>query len=165
MREKNNTDESMHEQAGTPQKAGKTDTMKLLRKCEEGCFMGMQAIDDVLDEIQGKELEKLLTESREHHEKIRNKIHHFLRERNYDDKEPGMLAQSMSLMKTTLKIHFEKSDTAIVGLMIDGCHMGLKSLHKYKNKYQNADSTAVEICNRLLDIEDELCHKLYNFIF
>lgn len=164
MREKNDTTESITVQTGTPEKTGKTDTMKLLRKCEEGCYMGIQAIDDVLDEIQEKELEKLLTEAREHHEKIRNKIHHFLREWNYQDKEPGMLAKIMSFMKTTIKIHFEKSDTTIAGLMIDGCHMGLKSLHKYKNKYQNADSTAVEICNRLLDIEDELCHKLYTYV-
>ena len=38
------------------------DTIKLLRECDAGVKMGTSSIEDVLDNVKGEKLEKLLTD-------------------------------------------------------------------------------------------------------
>ena len=46
------------------------DTLHLLKECDAGTKMAVSSIDEVLDKPQSVKLKKLLTESREHHEKL-----------------------------------------------------------------------------------------------
>jgi len=70
----------------------------------------------------------------------------------------------MSWLKTNFKLAMNESDQTIAELITDGCHMGLKSLHKYMNDYTNAEHDVVEICNRLIDIEEELLEDLEGYL-
>jgi len=48
------------------------DTIHLLRECDAGTKMGASAIDEVLEMVKKTPLRDVLTESREHHEKLGN---------------------------------------------------------------------------------------------
>jgi len=143
---------------------GNTDTVNLLKECDAGSKMAVSSIDDVLDNVHDFDLKMLLKESREHHEKLGNEIHVLLNNYGADEKEPAAMARSMSWIKTNLKMSMDTSDAAIADLMTDGCNMGVKSLHKYMNQYQNADDTAEDICRELVSIEEKLCKDMRKYL-
>lgn len=136
------------------------DTIKLLKECDAGTKMGVTSIDDVLDLVKDDRLRKLLIESKDHHTKLGNDLHSLLIEYGSEEKDPNPIAKGMSWFKTNMKITMNNSDTTVADLITDGCNMGVKSLNKYLNQYANADKCAKDICQRLIDIEEDLCEKL-----
>lgn len=143
---------------------GNDDTIKLLKECDAGSKMAVSSIEDVLDNVESKELLELLKETKKHHEKLGNDLHSMLNDHQADEKDPSMIAKGMSKMKTNMKIGMDHSDETIADLIVDGCDMGIKSLQRYLNQYPASDKSAKDICNRLISIEDELRRKLYAYL-
>lgn len=141
-----------------------TDSIRLLKECDAGSKMAVASIDDVLEKVTNSELKNLLQESKDHHEKLGNEIHSILNERGNSEKDPNPVAKGMSWMKTNMKMGMDNSDATVADLITDGCNMGVKSLHKYLNKYQAADDTSRDICNRLVSIEETLCKDLRKYL-
>jgi len=80
------------------------DSIKLLRECEAGCSMGISSIDEILDKVRDDKYVRILQESKDHHDKLKNEIHNLLEQAGCEDKEPSMMAESMALY------HFCKHD-------------------------------------------------------
>ena len=59
-------------------------------------------------------------------------------------------------MKTNVMLAVEPGDDTVADLITDGCNMGVKSLHKYLNKYKAAEEKAKDITKRLINIEERL---------
>lgn len=140
------------------------DTIHLLKECDAGSKMGTSGIDEVLEMVQHTELRNVLTESREHHEKLGNEIHSLLIEYNSEEKDPNPMAKGMSWLKTNMKISMDASDNTIADLITDGCDMGAKSLYKYLNQYPNANEKSRNICKRLIAIEEKLRDDLRKYL-
>ncbi len=140
------------------------DTISLLKECDSGTKMAVTSIDEVLGRVQDSDMKNLLAESKTHHEKLGNEIHSLLIEHNSEEKDPSPMAKSMSFLKTNMKLGMNDSDSAIANVMTDGCNMGVKSLHKYMNQYQDADKASKDICKRLVSIEEELCRDLKDYL-
>lgn len=81
-----------------------------------------------------------------------------------DGKNPNPMAKSMSWMKTNVKLVMDESDETIADLMTDGCNMGVKSLHKYLNRYQAADEKTKDITKRLINVEEKLAVDIQPFL-
>jgi len=143
-----------------------SDTIKLLKECDAGSKMAVTSIDDVLDDVQDEKLKKTLIESKDHHTKLGNEIHEQLNKNCADEKEPNVMARSMSWLKTNMKLGMgtEDNDKIIADLMTDGCNMGVKSLNKYLNQYKNADEVSHKLCMRLIKIEEKLCEELEEYL-
>lgn len=142
-----------------------TDTICLLQECDAGTKMAVTSIDEVLDKIHDEKLIDLLKESKKHHEKLGNDLHELLREYHVEDKDPSLMAKSMSWFKTNMKVGMsEDSDKTAAGVMTDGCDMGIKSLQKYLNQYKEADHSAKAICSRLINIEETLRDDLRKYL-
>lgn len=142
-----------------------TDTINLLQECDSGTKMAVTSIDEILDKIHDEKLIDLLNESKRHHEKLGNDLHELLRQYHVEDKDPSLMAKSMSWFKTNMKVGVsEDSDKTAAGLMTDGCDMGIKSLHKYLNQYKDANHTAKAICSRLINIEETLRNDLRKYL-
>ncbi len=140
------------------------DSVRLLRECDAGSKMAISSIDEILEKVKDCNLKNLLTESKDHHEKLRNDIERLLCEHEIDEKEPQMMAKGMSWIKTNMKLAMDNSDATIADLITDGCNMGVKSLNMYLNQYPTADSSAKDICRRLIDIEEKLCEDLKKYL-
>ena len=54
------------------------DTLKLLRECDSGAKMAVKSIDEVLDEVKSPKLKKILTDSKEEHDKLKSEIYELL---------------------------------------------------------------------------------------
>ncbi len=140
------------------------DTIRLLKECDAGTKMGADSIDEILEMVQKTELRDVLTESREHHEKLQNEIEILLDEYSSEEKEPNIMAKGMSWLKTNFKLSMDGSDATIADLITDGCDMGTKSLYKYLNQYPAANERSRDICKRLIAIEEKLRDDLRKFL-
>ena len=140
------------------------DTDKLLKECDAGTKMAVSSIDDVVDYVENDKLYRVLTKSREHHEKLGNEIHRMLNERGFEEKEPSVIASGMSWMKTNMKMTMDPSDQTIAELITDGCNMGVKSLNEYLNEYEEADDSIRDICSRLISMEQALCEDVAAYL-
>lgn len=140
------------------------DTIHLLKECDAGSKMAVTSIDEVLEDTQNQTLKQLLTKSKEHHETLGNEIHSMLLEYHSDEKDPNPMAKGMSWLKTNMKMYMDNKDATIADLITDGCNMGIKSLYRYKNQYPSADKKVVDLCEKLIGIEEELRRDLRNYL-
>lgn len=140
------------------------DSVKLLKECDAGVKMAVSSIDEVLEKVCDHKMKDILQKSKEHHKKLEKEIHTLLVQCNEQDKEPNPMAKGMSWMKTNIKLGMDHSDKTVADLIIDGCNMGVKSLYKYTNQYEQADTKAKEICKELIKIEEKLCGDLKEYL-
>lgn len=140
------------------------DTVKLLRECDAGVKMGIKSIEDVLGHVKSDSLEKYLTDCKKEHEKLGEEIRELLDKYHDDGKNPNPVAQSMSWMKTGIKMAVDDSDATIADLMTDGCNMGVKSLNRYLNEYEAADEVSKDITKRLINLEERLAVDIRNYL-
>lgn len=140
------------------------DTIKLLRECDAGIKMGVASIEDVLENVKSDKMRKYLVESKEKHEMLKHEVQALLESYHDDGKEPNPMAQTMSTLKTGMKMAVKESDETIADLMLDGCDMGIKSLSKYLNQYAAADEQSKNITKRLIKIEEDLGRQMREFL-
>ncbi|MCM1245368.1 MAG: hypothetical protein NC293_06965 [Roseburia sp.] len=141
-----------------------SDSIKLLKECDSGTKMAISSLDEVLEKVKDSDMKQLLTESKGHHEKLRDEIFDQLMRKNSEEKEPNPMAKSMSWLKTNMKIGMDDSDATVADLITDGCDMGIKSLYKYLNQYKAADDDSKEFCHRLITIEEQLRQTLHPYL-
>lgn len=140
------------------------DTVRLLRECDAGVKMGMEAIDEVSDRIQCEAFRRVLAESRRRHDELDAEIQRALRRFQDDGKEPGLMAKGMSWVKNNALLAVKPGDETIADLMTDGCNMGVKSLHKYLNEYKAADESSKEITKKLVNLEQKLAVDIRSYL-
>lgn len=140
------------------------DTIKLLRECDAGIKMGISSIEDVLDNVNSKEFEKLLTVCKEEHSKLDREVQELLDKYKDEGKDPNPMAKGMSWIKTNVMLAVDESDKMVADLMTDGCNMGVKSLNKYLNKYKAADEVSKDITKRLINLEEKLAVDIRKFL-
>ncbi len=140
------------------------DTVKLLRECDAGVKMGVESIDDVLDNVKDATFHDLLSVCKYEHQKLGAELGALLDEHSDSGKNPNPVAKSMSWMKTNAKLLADPSDKTIADLMTDGCNMGVKSLSRYINQYTAADEKSKDIAERLVDIELQLTDDIRKYL-
>ena len=140
------------------------DTIKLLRECDAGIRMGVKSIRDVLDDVKDASMKEMLEKCKDRHEVLQDEINKLLLEYHDEGKEPNVMAQGMSWIKTNVKLIVDESDNTIAELMTDGCNMGVKSLNKYLNEYKAADDRAKDKTKRLIELEEKLCEQMQPFL-
>jgi len=140
------------------------DTIKLLRECDAGVKMGVSSIDDVIEYVEAEELRKLLSDCKAEHVELEKQIEQHLERFHDAGKEPNIVAQGMSWVKTNVKLALHDSDQTIADLMTDGCNMGVKSLNMYLNQYRAADERTKDITKRLINLEEKLAVDIRKFL-
>ena len=140
------------------------DTIRLLRECDAGVKMGVDSINDVLDNVRSEELKQFLIACKNKHEILNNEVQEELRRYEDEGKDPNPMAKGMSWIKTTVKLKWDESDATIADLMIDGCDMGVKSLSRYLNQYAAADERSKDLCKRLIKLEETLGVQMRSYL-
>ena len=140
------------------------DTIRLLRECDAGIKMGVDAIDDVLDYTQNNSLRQCLVDCKNRHIVLKDEIRILLNNYHDEGKDPSPMAKSMSWMKTNVKLVMNESDNTIADLITDGCNMGVKSLSKFLNQFKAADEQSKDITKRLITLEEKLVGQMRPFL-
>ena len=134
------------------------DTVKLLRECDAGIKMGVYSIEEVLGDVNNGNFKQMLEKAKSDHQQLQDEIQILLDKYHDDGKDPNPMA------KTNIKISADSSDNTIANLITDGCNMGVKTLHKYLNKYKAADEKSKDIAKKLINIEEELTVDMRSYL-
>jgi hypothetical protein len=140
------------------------DTVKLLRECDSGVKMGISAIDEVFNSVSDRELCDILMDSKKDHESLDGDIAKLLDEYDADSKEPNIMAQTMSWMKTNVKLAVNESDRTVANLMTEGCDMGIRSLYRYLNQYTTAEKRVRDIALKLISVEEHMRVRMRKYL-
>ena len=140
------------------------DTLKLLDECNAGIKMGVLSIQDSLPSVQSSELKSILTKSMQQHQALGSETHELLNKLDHSGKEPSAMAKGMSWIKTNVMIKSNPSDSAVAGLITDGCNMGVKNLNKYLNDDPEAEQRSIEIVQRLINLEKKLALDISGYL-
>ena len=141
-----------------------SDTIKLLRECDAGVRMGIDSIEEVLDNVKSKSLEKYLTDCKNEHNELQKEINELLEKYEDEGKAPNPIAKGMSWMKTNWRLSMDNTDNTIADLMTDGCNMGVKSLNRYLNEYEAADEVSKDIAKRRINLEERLTIDIRKYL-
>ena len=140
------------------------DTVRLLRECDAGARMGVDALTEVLDRVDSDPLRDMLSQSRQEHERLSQTARQRLDRFQDQGKPPSPMASAMSWLKTNLELLADGSDAKIADLMTDGCNMGIKSLSKYLNQYEAADEDSKGLAKRLISEEETLVQQIRPYL-
>ncbi len=140
------------------------DTVKLLRECDAGVKMGVKSITDVIDHVKSGELKNLLHACKDRHDELDKELQVQLGRCGDDGKKPSFMAETMSKLKTEMKLSMKDNDKTVADLMTDGCNMGVKSLSRYLNQYAAADEKSKDITKRLISLEAQLAVDMRDFL-
>ena len=141
-----------------------SDTVKLLRECDAGVKMGVDSIEDVIDNVESERFRAILEESKRGHKVIECDILSMLDQVGDDGKRPGAMARGMSHVMTEMKLMMNNKDATVADLMTDGCNMGVKSLSKYLNEYKAASEASKDVAKRLISLEEKLAKDIRGYL-
>ena len=140
------------------------DTIYLLKECDLGIKMAVGIFDEVIDEISSCDLKRLIENSKKDHENLQIEIENLLTYYSEEEKEPTLMAKTMSWMETNVKLMVNDTDEKIADIITDGCNMGTKTLSKKLNEFNYADQNSKHLTLRLIDLEDELTISLRKYL-
>ncbi len=141
-----------------------SDTIELLKECDQGVKMGIDAIDQVMPRVDDRELEKILSDYKIRHEELKDELEVLLNDVGISGDEPNIMAKGMSKLKTNFKMMMEDSDRTVADLMTDGCDMGIKSLTKYLNQYESAEEKIKDITKKIIRVESDFEDDLKKYL-
>ena len=131
-------------------------TIKLLQEVNSGTQMAVDAIDEILEKVQDQKLADILSKSKAAHEQLGDETHELLQNYNDPPKDPGMIAKSMSWLKTNTKMLMDESDQTVADLITDGCNMGIKTIYRHLNEYNEAGENVQKLAKDLIRLEEDL---------
>ncbi len=140
------------------------DTIKLLRECDAGTKMGIKSIEDVWDHVKNEKLKEALQNTRREHIDLEKEIHTALNRFSDQGKDPNPMAETMSWLKSNVKLAMDGADSTVADLMTEGCNMGIKSLRRYMNQYTAADEDSKRIANTLISSEKRLVEAVAAYL-
>ena len=140
------------------------DTVYLLRECDAGARMGIDSIEEVMDNVQRQDLRHILSECKQAHERIVEEIRTQLDRFQDEGKDPSPIAKGMSWLKTNAMLLTKPTDATIADLMTDGCNMGVKSLSKYLNQFAAADEWSKDVAKKLIALEAKLSEDMRDYL-
>lgn len=142
----------------------KSDTTELLKECNAGSKMAVDAIDQILPMTESDSLRRLLNDNKDKHAVLGEKIHRELTKNGQREEDPPAMAKAMAHVSTSVKMMMNGSDREVASIITDGCNMGIKSLHEYLNQYENADPEARSLTGELADLEASLMEDLQPYL-
>ena len=140
------------------------DTVSLLKECNAGCKSATNSLEQVREYIKDSALKDLVDKYDKRHVALGDECHTLLEEVGAKEKDPSPIPAAMAKLGTDIKLTINDSTSHIANLLADGCHMGVKSLTKYKNQYKNADQEAVHITENLIELEMNMYQDLLAFM-
>jgi hypothetical protein len=139
-------------------------SVNLLSQCSAGISMALSAINEVLPAAEDPHLRKTLHLSKAAHENLQARARDLLRVRHATGKNPNPMAKGMNFLKTHTMLLVKPGDSSVADLVVTGCNMGVKNLHRYQNRYPNADPECKDVADKLIGLEADLANSLYSYL-
>lgn len=141
------------------------NTYQLLESIFKGSQMGVNAIDELLEEI--KEDQNILNELKaqlKEYQIINDKAKAMLHEYGKKENDIHPMAKISSYISTKVNTMLDGSSSHIAEMMMQGNAMGIIKIIKAMNEHRDADERAKDLANHLLDTEQSNFEKMKKFL-
>ena len=140
------------------------DSIRLLQEVNAGCKNAVISFERVEEFVSDKDFKGVIEEHKKEHELIGDISHQLLNNGGADAMAPPSLAKAMMWVTTEVKLLMDDEDRKAAELLVDGCHMGIKSLSRYLREYKNAGEKERALAGRLMNLEMDLYKRLLGFL-
>ncbi len=142
----------------------KEENINALDEIHKGAYMGMDAINFVLDKVEDDKLKKVLQKQYDDYQQIANRIEEIYPKYNNDEPhKTGAMTKAMTWYGIEMKTLTDKSNSKIAELLMQGVNMGIIEGRKVLNnkkidqevrdiidKYVTMQETSVEVLKKYL---------------
>ena len=87
-----------------------------------------------------------------------------LRANGRPEKEPSMMAATMSNMTTNMKMLWKDDNNQVAKIMMDGCNMGIQSIAEQINQCKQASKESIGLAKNLIETEENFMCDLKKFL-
>lgn len=142
------------------------DTLKLLKECNKGCNTAIKSMIEMMQQVDNEELKEIISKYTEQHKKIEEKTEMLLKEQGESEKEPGIMAEAMIKLQTTVKVGMSQNNRErnCAEMMIKGCNMGIQTLNEKLHEYHDASKESIHITEQLIAIERDFAKEMEAYL-
>lgn len=140
------------------------DEKEILLKLYQNVDMGIVGIDAIYNQIETKELKKKIKSQRKEYIILKRKLSKLCKHYKVTDKELRPFVKLNSELMVGMKTMFDKSDSKIAKLMMEGTNKGLIQLQELLNHYNKKDKKLVKILEETLELEHQNNNELKKFL-
>lgn len=120
------------------------EKMNVLDELNKGACMGMDAIDFIIDKVEGKEFSNILKEQYKKYQDISEKIHKLYPDCDKEPHETNAMNKAMTWYGIEMRTLTDQSDSKIAELLLQGTNMGIiEGRRLLNNKDINKDINSV----------------------
>ena len=143
----------------------KKENINALDEVNKGATMGMNAVDILLEKVEDKDLNILLTKSYNDYKKISEEANNLYKNYN-DDKEPhetNMMTKAMTWSGVEMKTFNDRSNSKIAEIMLQGVNMGVIEGRKILNN-KKIDKEVDKLISKFVNMQEKLVEDLKKFL-
>jgi len=127
----------------------------VLDELNKGCAMGMDAIDNILDKVEDKNLKEVLEDEYDKYKKMHQRIEEIYPE--FSEGEPtetSTMNKVMTSWMTDMKLMTDHSDGKIAELLTQGVNMGIIERKRLLNRKENLDKDVESILKEYVEMQE-----------
>lgn len=140
------------------------EDINALDEIHKGAYMGMDAIDFVLDKVEDNDLKKELQKEYDEYKEIAKRVEEVYPK--YNEGEPhktSMMNKAMTWYGIEMKTMSDKSNSKIAELLLQGVNMGIIEGRKILNK-KNIDKEVNDIISKYVTMQEESVESLKKYL-
>ena len=138
--------------------------INVLDELNKGACMGMDAISFVLDKVEDDNFKELLERQYEGYKKISNKICELYPEYSKDEPhETNAMNKVMTWYGIEMKTMFDKSNSKIAELLLQGTNMGIIEGRKLLN-HKGTDKEVEKLVSDYVKNQEEAVEQLKKYL-
>ena len=140
------------------------ENKKLLDSVISTVQMGQIGIRSVLDSAVRTEFKKALQSQLKEYDTIETEAHAIAAGRGWELKEVNPAVRTMAEMMSRMKLLYEKTDSKIAAMMIQGNTRGMIIGLKDQHRYTRTDSEVRNLSQKLLDCEHVNIQQMQGYL-
>lgn len=136
-----------------------------LDEINKGCFIGMDAIKDIIDKVDDKNFKKIIKKQYKEYEKINKKIEKLYKKYDIEGTchETNLMDKVMTKYGIEIRTIMDKSNSKIAELLLKGTNMGIIEGRKILNKKQ-ISKDVYDIISKYVIMQEENVENLKKYL-
>lgn len=141
-----------------------SETSKLLKECNSGCKAAVDNMNQVKEHISSEKLRQKIDTCSDRHTEIGERCRNILCKNGEGECNPPAVGMAFAHIGTEIKLAINDKDKHIAEMMADGASMGMKSISKVINLYENASDESRRIASELIGLERNFFNDMLEFM-
>lgn len=140
------------------------NNIKILDELNKGCCMGSDAVNFVLEKIEGKEFKKVAEDLLEEYEDLQEKISKVYSK--FSDNEPdetNAMNKAMTWYGIQIRTITDSSATKLAEMLMQGLNMGVIDGKKLLN-HENIDKKVAALIKNYVDMQEKFVEEIKEFL-